>query len=60
MARIARVVIPDIPHHVVQRGVRRMHVFFSDADREEYLSLLSAEAKKRGLEFLAWCLIGEH
>ncbi len=60
MARIARVVVPDIPHHVVQRGVRRMHVFFSDADREEYLSLLSAEAKRRGLEFLAWCLMSNH
>ena len=33
MARIARAVAPGVPHHVTQRGVRRMDVFFSDADR---------------------------
>lgn len=57
MDRIARFVMPDIPHHVVHRSVRRMGAFFSDADREEYLSLLSTQGKKHGLEFLAWCLM---
>jgi hypothetical protein len=33
MARIARVVVPNFSHHVVQRGVRRMDVFFSADDR---------------------------
>ena len=28
MARMARVVIPGVPHHVTQRGVRRNDVFF--------------------------------
>ncbi len=37
MARFARIVIPDMPHHVTQRGNRRQEVFFSDEDREEYL-----------------------
>ncbi|PIQ46808.1 MAG: transposase, partial [Deltaproteobacteria bacterium CG12_big_fil_rev_8_21_14_0_65_43_10] len=27
MARIARVVIPGIPHHITQRGNRRMQTF---------------------------------
>ena len=31
MARIARVVVPDLPHHVTHRGNRREPVFF-DAD----------------------------
>ena len=39
-------VIPDCPHHVVQRGVRRMDVFFSADDRKEYLDLLSQSASK--------------
>ena len=30
MPRIARVVVPGTPHHVTQRGVRRMDVFFCD------------------------------
>ncbi len=40
MARIARVVVPDFPHHVVQRDACRMDVFFSADDRQEYLDLV--------------------
>ena len=28
MARIRRIVIPNVPHHVTQRGVRSMNIFF--------------------------------
>ena len=52
--------VPDFPHHVVQRGVRRMDVFFSADDRQEYLNLLSQSASKHALDFLAWCLISNH
>jgi hypothetical protein len=34
------VIVPDFPHHVVQRGVRRIDVFFSADNRQEYLDLL--------------------
>ena len=34
MARTARVVVPDHPHHVTRRGNRRMQVFFGDDDYE--------------------------
>jgi putative transposase len=33
MARLARVVIPHVPHHVTQRGNRRLPVFFGEDDR---------------------------
>jgi hypothetical protein len=32
MPRLARIVVPDIPHHVTQRGANRQDVFFSDED----------------------------
>jgi len=32
MASLARVVVPDIPHHFTQRGNRRQQAFFSDDD----------------------------
>lgn len=60
MSRIARVVIPGHPHHVTQRGVRRMDVFFSDDDRRAYLDLLSKHAASCGITFLAWCLMPNH
>ena len=60
MARIARVVLPGIPHHIMQRGVRSMDIFFSDADRRDYLKMLQEQGEKHGLTFLAWCLMSNH
>ena len=41
MPRIARVVAPDIPHHITQRGNRRQQTFFCDDDYRLYLDLLA-------------------
>ena len=60
MARIARLVIPDYPHHVTQRGNRRQNVFFSDHDKRYYLNLLSQYAQESGLSFWAYCLMDNH
>ncbi len=60
MARIARIVVPGIPHHIVQRGVRKMDVFFRDADRSEYLRQLSEQGRRFGVEYIAWCLMTNH
>ena len=43
MARIARVVAPEFPHHIIQRGNRRQRVFFNQNDYVEYLSLLNPD-----------------
>lgn len=50
MARLARVVIPQLPHHVIQRGVRSLPIFFSDADQEAYLRLLAEFGHREGLQ----------
>lgn len=60
MARIARVVLPGVPHHVTQRGVRSMPVFHSDEDRLIYLALLKAQAERFGLSVLSYCLMDNH
>lgn len=60
MARLARVVIPGCPHHVVQRGVRSMRIFADDGDRMEYLRLLKLNAAKHGIYFMAYCLMTNH
>ena len=33
LARLARVVLPGVPHHVTQGGVRSIKIFSSDEDR---------------------------
>lgn len=60
MARIARVVIPQCPHHITQRGVRSMSVFSNDGDRRKYIEFLRVNGKKYGVDFLAYCLMSNH
>jgi len=60
MARIARVVVPEVPHHITQRGNRRMKVFFSEDDYQLYLDLMSDWCAKRGVDILAYCLMPNH
>jgi len=60
MPRIERVVVPGYPHHVTQRGVRRMDVFFSETDRRDYLTFISRKGREHGVDYLAWCLMANH
>ena len=50
MARFARVVIVDTPHHVTQRGNNQREVFFSDEDRHMYRLLLQEFAARFALQ----------
>lgn len=60
MSRLARIVIPGIPHHVTQRGNRRMEVFFEDDDYGAYLHFLKEAAEKSKTEVWAYCLMPNH
>lgn len=60
MARIARVVVPGLPHHIIQRGNRRQEVFFSDDDRMTYLDYLRIYARPAGIHFWGYCLMNNH
>lgn len=60
MARLPRVIIPDIPHHVVQRGNRRQPVFFSDSDYRFYLTLLTDYCRREAVRLWAYCLMPNH
>ncbi len=57
MPRATRLVLPDVPHHVVQRGNRQQPVFFSDEDRRAYLALLAAACQRHDVRCLAWSLM---
>ena len=49
MARLARMVLPGIPHHITQRGNRRERTFFED-DYVLYLDLLADGAERADVE----------
>src|SRR5271166_4310953 len=60
MARLARVVIPGIAHHVTQRGNGRARTFFGDDDYALYRDLLAEHCRGAGVEVWAWCLMPNH
>ncbi len=60
MARLARVVVPNLPHHVTQRGNRREAIFFEDGDYVVYCALLAEQARRFGVEVWAYCLMPNH
>ncbi|MEZ5670719.1 MAG: transposase [Alphaproteobacteria bacterium] len=60
MARLARIVVPGVAHHVTQRGNRRQDVFFEDADYAAYVALVSAACRSEDVRCLAWCLMPNH
>jgi putative transposase len=60
MARIARVIVPGIPHHIIQRGNRRQNVFLKKRDQQAYLDILKEQADKHHLSIWAYCLMSNH
>jgi putative transposase len=60
MSRLSRIVVPNHPHHVTQRGNRRSRVFFEDGDYALYIDLLSEAAHKAKTEIWCYCLMPNH
>ncbi len=60
MTRIARIVVPGLPHHVTQRGNRRATVFFEAGDYELYRDWLGQSCRKFGVSVWAYCLMPNH
>ncbi len=60
MARLARVIVPGLPHHVTQRGNGRARTFFGDTDYKLYRELLAQHCRAAGVQVWAWCLMPNH
>ena len=60
MARFDRLIVPEIPHHVTQRGNGRERTFFGDADYALYRDLLAINCKAVDVEVWAWVLMPNH
>ncbi|WP_284267773.1 transposase [Mesorhizobium huakuii] len=60
MARLARIVVPDLPHHVTQRGNGRTKVFFTSEDYALYKTLLVEHCRAVNVGTWAWCLMPNH
>ncbi len=59
MPRKARILVPNYPHHIVQRGHNRKVVFL-DEDHQFYLENLKEWTVTLGIKIYAWCLMTNH
>ncbi len=60
MPRRARIAVPGIPWHIIQRGNNRSACFFSDSDYECYLSTLEEQAGMHRCAVHAYVLMTNH
>lgn len=60
MPRLPRIAFANTPHHITQRGHRGNDVFFTRADRVDYLSTLVACKAELDLRLYAYCLMTNH
>ncbi len=60
MARSARIVVPNYPFHITQRGNYRQKIFDDQEDRSTYLKWINEYSKKYDLTPLAYCLMDNH
>lgn len=60
MPRLGRVVLPNYPHHVVQRGHNKQVVFAAEADFRYYLKTLAEFKDFYDLRVYGFCLMTNH
>ena len=60
MPRLARLDAPGVLHHVMGRGIERKEIFFSDADRSDFLDRLAVLVEDGALDVYAWVLMPNH
>jgi len=60
MPRQARIILPNTPHHIMQRGHNRQVVFSSDDDFEYYRENLINFKKEFGCAIYSYCLMTNH
>lgn len=60
MPRMGRIVLPNYPHHVVQRGHNRQVVFATEDDYQRYLGDLRELKDVFGVKVYAYCLMTNH
>ena len=60
MPRRARLLVPGVPVHLIQRGNNRSACFYAEDDYRFYLEHLAEQATKHGCALHAYCLMTNH
>lgn len=60
MARLPRLYLPDVPQHIIQRGINRQDCFISDKDFAAYAYWLDESARQYQVAVHAWVFMTNH
>lgn len=60
MARLPRLTLPGLPHHVIQWGNNRCAIVQDDEDRQQWLDLVAENAGRHRVALHAWVLMDDH
>lgn len=60
MPKLGRVVVPNFPHHVVQRGHNKQVVFAEEADYRYYSRTLEEFSEEYDVKVYGFCLMTNH
>ena len=60
MARLPRVVVAGVAHHVTQRRNGRQFLLATDSERMVYLDLLRQAVQREGVSVVGYCLMSNH
>ena len=60
MPRAARIVIPELPHHVTHHSNNYEEIFRTQEDRLTYLNILKWFTQKHSVKVLGYCLMTNH
>jgi putative transposase len=60
MPRQARFILPNSPHHIIQRGHNRQNIFTDSEDYLYYLDTLETWKAQLGCKIFAYCLMNNH
>lgn len=60
MPRQSRIVLPNVAHHIIQRGNYKQSVFNRETDFKKYCEWFKEYAEKYGIQTYAYCLMTNH
>lgn len=60
MARLPRLTVPGLPHHIIQRGNNRQPIFVTSVDYQLFLDLVREHATQFGVAVHAYVLMPNH
>lgn len=60
MPRIGRIIVPNYPHYIVQKGTGGIKIFNNYGDRKFFLNILKKWLYKTSVKIWAYCLMNSH